>query len=67
MRKETQMFFASVMNNDSSVMDFLAGDYTFVNQRLAEFYGIQGVTGDQFQRVSLDGTPPHRIPRKAAS
>jgi mono/diheme cytochrome c family protein len=56
MRTETQMFFGSVMREDRSVIDFLTGDYTFVNQRLAEFYGIKGITGDQFHRVSLEGT-----------
>jgi len=56
MRTETQMFFTSVMRENRSVIDFLTGDYTFVNQRLAEFYGIQGIRGDQFQRVSLEGT-----------
>jgi hypothetical protein len=66
MRTETQMFFGSVMREDHSVMDFLTGDYTFVNQRLAEFYGIQGVTGDQFRRVSLDGTPRRGILTQAS-
>jgi hypothetical protein len=56
MRTETQMFFNSVMREDRSVMDFLTGNYTFVNQRLAEFYGISGVKGEDFQRVSLEGT-----------
>jgi uncharacterized protein DUF1592/uncharacterized protein DUF1588/uncharacterized protein DUF1585/uncharacterized protein DUF1595 len=56
MRTETQMFFTAVMREDRSVIDFLNGDYTFVNQRLAEFYGIPGIKGDLFQRVSLDGT-----------
>jgi mono/diheme cytochrome c family protein len=59
MRTETQLFFNSIMREDRSVIDFLTGDYTFVNQRLAEFYGIGGVKGDEFQRVSLDGT--HRL------
>ncbi len=56
MRTETQMFFNSVLREDRSVLDFLNGNYTFVNQRLADFYGIPNVKGEQFQRVSLDGT-----------
>lgn len=66
MRTETQMFFASVMREDRSVMDFLTGDYTFINQQLADFYGIKGVTGDQFQRVSLEGTPRRGILTQAS-
>jgi len=57
MRQETQLFFSAVMREDRSVLDFLNGDYTFVNQRLAELYGIQGVQGEEFRRVSLEGTP----------
>ncbi len=56
MYTETQMFVQSVVRNDSSVLDFLDGKYTFLNERLAKFYGIPGVTGKQFRRVSLDGT-----------
>jgi len=66
MRTETRMFFSSVMREDNSVMDFLDGDYTYVNQRLADFYGIKGITGDQFQRVSLDGLPRRGILTQAS-
>ena len=55
MHTETQMFVQSVMRNDSSILDFINGKYTFVNERLAKFYGVPGVTGDEFRRVSLDG------------
>ena len=56
MYTETQMFVQSVVRNDSSILDFLDGKYTFLNGRLAKFYGIPGVTGNQFRRVSLDGS-----------
>lgn len=56
MYTETEMFFESVVREDHSILDFLDGRYTFLNERLAKFYGIPGVTGDQFRRVSLDGT-----------
>ncbi len=56
MHTETQMFVQSVIRNDSSILDFLDGKYTFVNERLAKFYGIPGVSGDEFRRVSLDGS-----------
>jgi len=55
MLQETQLFFASVLREDRSVLDFLAADYSFVNARLARHYGIDGVTGDEFQKVSLAG------------
>jgi hypothetical protein len=57
MLKETDLFFASIMHEDRSVLDFLDADYTFVNAPLAKLYGIPNVTGDEFQRVSLVGTP----------
>ncbi len=56
MQRETEMFFEHVMREDRSVFDFLTGDYTFVNARLAKLYGIPGITGDDFQKISLAGT-----------
>jgi len=53
-RRETEMFFAHVVREDRSVMEFLDADYTFVNERLARHYGLAGVTGVEFRRVSLD-------------
>jgi len=55
MRAETQMFFDAVVKEDRSVLDFLDGKFTFVNERLAKFYGIPDVTGREFRRVALDG------------
>ncbi len=57
MQRETELFFEHVLRADRSVLDFLRGDYTFVNARLAKFYGLPAVTGDEFQKVSLAGTP----------
>jgi mono/diheme cytochrome c family protein len=56
MYTETRMFVQSVVRNDSSILDFLDGKYTFLNERLAKFYGIPGVAGDEFRRISLDGS-----------
>jgi hypothetical protein len=56
MERETQLFFEAIMKEDRSVLDFLDSDYTFVNERLARLYGIAGVGGEQFQRVSLKGS-----------
>jgi mono/diheme cytochrome c family protein len=57
MQTETEDFTQYIISHDRSVMDFLTADYTFVNSRLAQFYGIGNVTGDDFQKVSLAGTP----------
>jgi len=56
MLEETELFFASIQEEDRSVLDFLEADYTFLNERLARHYGIKGVEGEQFRRVSLRGT-----------
>ncbi len=55
MRRETQQFFATVMREDRSILDFIDGQFTYVNARLAKHYGIPGISGEQFQRVKLDG------------
>jgi len=57
MRRETEMLFAHVMRNNRSVVDLLDADYTFVNERLANWYGLKNVRGGQFRIVSLKGTP----------
>ncbi|MDO7840731.1 DUF1592 domain-containing protein [Sphingomonas immobilis] len=54
MARETEMFFGHVVANNRSVLDFIAADYTFLNQRLAEHYGIGGVSGTSFRKVRLD-------------
>jgi mono/diheme cytochrome c family protein len=57
MQRETELFFENILREDRSVFDFLTGDYTFVNARLAKLYGLPGVNGESFQRVSLASTP----------
>jgi hypothetical protein len=52
-RRETEMFFGSIMREDRNVLDLLNADYTFVNERLAKHYGIEGVYGSQFRRVKV--------------
>ena len=54
-RRESELFVESIMRDDRSVVDLLSADYTFVNERLAEHYGIPGVYGNRFRRVTLDG------------
>jgi hypothetical protein len=53
MTRETQLFFDSIVRDDRSVLDLLTADYTFVNDRLAQHYGMPGVTGSAFRRVPL--------------
>ena len=52
-RRETELFFESIVREDRSALDLLRADYTFVNERLARHYGIANVTGSRFRRVSL--------------
>ena len=55
--KETELFFTCIMRENRSVLDFINADYTFLNDRLAEFYGIPGVKGPEFRKVDISGTP----------
>jgi len=57
-RQETELFFASIKNEDRNVLDFLRADYTFVNERLAKHYGIPNVYGSHFRRVTLPADSP---------
>ena len=51
--QETKLFFASIVREDRSVLDLLDADYTYLNERLARHYGIPGVHGERFRRVTL--------------
>jgi mono/diheme cytochrome c family protein len=51
--REIELFFASIVQDDRSVLDLLTGNETFVNERLAKQYGIPNVYGSQFRRVTL--------------
>jgi len=53
MRRETELFLEAVMREDRRITDLLDADFTFLNERLARHYGIQGVEGQEFRRVSL--------------
>lgn len=50
---ETKAFFMHVVQNDRTVVDFLEADYAFLNARLAEHYGVEGVSGDQLRRHEM--------------
>jgi len=53
-RKETELFFDSILREDRSALDLLRADYTFLNERLAKHYGVPQVYGSRFRRVSLE-------------
>jgi hypothetical protein len=56
MRRETELFIDYIFRNDRSVLELLDANYTFLNERLARFYGIPGVTGPEFRRVDVSAT-----------
>jgi Protein of unknown function (DUF1592)/Protein of unknown function (DUF1588)/Protein of unknown function (DUF1587)/Protein of unknown function (DUF1585)/Protein of unknown function (DUF1595) len=66
MRQESELFFEDIVHNDRSILDFLTSKSTFVNQKLAEFYGIPGVKGTEFRKVSLEGMPRSGILTQAS-
>src|SRR5262249_20438830 len=57
-RRETELLFETIMREDRSVVDFLDADFTFLNERLAQHYGIPNIKGDHFRRVTI--TDPNR-------
>ena len=53
MRRETELFFDSIVREDRNVTDLLTGNYTFVDETLARHYGIPDVEGGRFRRVTI--------------
>jgi mono/diheme cytochrome c family protein len=53
MHRETKEFFSHLIRNDRPVKEIILADYTFLNERLAKHYGIPGVTGSEFRKVSV--------------
>ena len=60
-RKETSFFFESIMREDRSVTDLLTADYTYLNERLARHYGVRGVYGSDFRRVTVGNEARHGL------
>ena len=58
MKKETELFFTTIMRENRPLTDFLEADFTFLNGPLARHYGVDGPQGDAFERVRLDATVP---------
>ena len=57
MRRETELFVEHIIREDRSILDFISGRYSFLNERLAQHYGVPGVSGPEFRRVDLSATP----------
>jgi hypothetical protein len=57
MRRETEGLIQHVIKEDLPIHTLLEADFTFLNERLAKHYGIEGVQGGEFRKVSLEGTP----------
>ena len=53
LRRETELFFESLVREDRSLFELLTADYTFVNERVARHYGIPNVVGNDFRRVTV--------------
>ena len=51
MKEETRLFFDYILRENRPISEFLSANYAFLNERLAKFYGITGVTGPDFRRV----------------
>lgn len=60
MRSETRMFVEHILKENRPITDFVDANYTFLNDNLAEHYGIPGIEGEMFRKVSLPATSPRR-------
>jgi hypothetical protein len=58
MQRETEMFVASIIHEDRPVTELIDSNYTFLNEKLAKFYGISGVVGSDMRRVTLPSDSP---------
>ena len=58
LRRETELFFESIVREDRNAIDLLTADYTFVNERLAKHYGLPGIYGSHFRRIALPPDSP---------
>jgi mono/diheme cytochrome c family protein len=59
-RRETEMLFESIVREDRSIVNLLDADYTFVDERLAQHYGIPNIRGSYFRRIELNDSSPRR-------
>jgi hypothetical protein len=54
--RETELLFETIVREDRPLTELLSADYTYLNERLAQHYGVPGIYGDQFRRVALTDT-----------
>lgn len=55
-QRETELFVEDQIRSDRSLLELLSADYTYINERLAQHYGIPGIYGSRYRKVSLDGS-----------
>jgi mono/diheme cytochrome c family protein len=60
LKRETELLFETIMSEDRSILELLDADYTFLDERLAQHYGVPGVRGSYFRRVALADDSPRR-------
>jgi uncharacterized protein DUF1592/uncharacterized protein DUF1588/uncharacterized protein DUF1587/uncharacterized protein DUF1585/uncharacterized protein DUF1595 len=60
LKRESELFFESIVREDRNILDLLTADYTFVNERLARHYGIANVYGSRFRRATLSAEMNYR-------
>ena len=60
MLRETELFVDGIIRNNHAIPDLLTADWTFLNERLAEHYGVRGIAGSHFRRVELSADSPRR-------
>jgi hypothetical protein len=60
LRRETELFFGSIVQEDRSALDLLRADYTYLNERVARLYGLPNIKGNHFRRVALPEDSPRR-------
>jgi hypothetical protein len=66
MKEELRLFIDSILRGNRNVTELLTADYTFLNERLAEHYGIETVKGDNFRRVTMENTARYGLLGKGA-
>src|SRR5688572_17066896 len=59
-QQETELLFRAIVREDRSIIDLLDADFTFVDERLARHYGMEGILGSRVRRVSLAANDPRR-------
>jgi len=57
MKRETELFFRHLLVEKRPAVELITADYSFLNDRLAKFYGVDGVSGSEFRKISLESNP----------